>query len=576
MSKDSFQHHRNSSAIIKSESTSSSSESLTESESFEDSNTSHQATQDESVVVVNPILEDTVDDLNTGLSESYHVNNISMIDLENNMEDQTTQGSAMDDQHSFMLAGTGHQESNLLKSLSSSAAALGGATANPKGAGAEAEVASVENSLNSGKFYPERDQCTEKDSEILNKLRWPMTEISVASKRQLQKLDYKDPGTRLIFRALNDNPDDFGYDEKNLTDLLVNPVTLSKACRVGCKEKDIDQLFEKVDKSLAQANKLTEAATNALSAANACKESLTECKNIIKNHMIQVGQKFTSLENRVENLEKAGSPSDIVKDITETEARAVEELVAESKVVKTLRKQHAKNTVTIYSNQKKINNMVDKRGKERLNTFELRILEFNPDPVLHGFQGDFLKAGETKYKEIVNKILKEVWEKYDTDDTRTVRAYKCLETKIGVGDVSWQPYRFTVIFDTAAAADKIYARARLLKNGRGGLKHVIVRPKTGEQIDRERDLKEQLLSKNLRRAPDEMDQSYVTVRLKDGSRGLILKKNQDLQQWQIFNPDEHSQTAKNKAIQRGIEEDKKMQEIDNHTTLYQLGQEVIE
>ena len=95
MSKDSFQHHRNSSAIIKSESTSSSSESLTESESFEDSNTSHQATQDESVVVVNPILEDTVDDLNTGLSESYHVNNISMIDLENNMEDQTTQGNAI-------------------------------------------------------------------------------------------------------------------------------------------------------------------------------------------------------------------------------------------------------------------------------------------------------------------------------------------------------------------------------------------------------------------------------------------------------------------------------------------------
>ena len=286
-----------------------------------------------------------------------------------------------------------------------------------------------------------------------------MTEISVASKRQLQKLDYKDPGTRLIFRALNDNPDDFGYDEKNLTDLLVNPVTLSKACRVGCKENDIDQLFEKVDKSLAQADKLTEAASNALSAANACKESLTECKNIIKNHMIQVGQKFTSLENRVENLEKAGSPSDIVKDITETEAKAVEELVAESKVIQTLKKQHAKNTVTIYSNQKRINNMVDKRGKERLNTFELRILEFNPDPVLHGFQGDFLKAGETKYKEIVNKILKEVWEKYDTDDTRTVRAYKCLETKIGVGNVSWQPYRFTVIFDTAAAADKIYARA---------------------------------------------------------------------------------------------------------------------
>ena len=557
MSTNPFLNHRNSSAVIESEDTSSSSsaESLDESE----------------VVVVNPVLEDTVDELNTGISITFQ--DTSMLSLDGNMGEpnQTNlndfnnlnnQESAMaDDEPSMIMSGSAKQEAELL-------GATGGTTSNPTEVEADKDAVS----FNLGKYYPERDECTEDDAKIFANLRWPMSDPTPTSKRQIQKLDFKYEGRRSMFRSINDNPVDLGYDEKNLSDLLINPLTLAKACRVGCKEKEIDDLFKKVDKTIQQADSLTDAARKALQAADECKQSLIDCKKIIKDHVTQSDVKYNLLKDRVVNLERASNPADVVKDFVAKEAKAVGELVANNTVIQTLRKEHAKNTVTICSNQKKINTMVDRRSKERLNCFELRILEFNPSPEIHDFKGDFLKAGETKYKEIVNKILKEVWENYDIDDTRSVRAYKCLEPKVGAGNQSWQPYRFTVLFDTASAADKIYARARLLKNDNGGFKHVIVRPKTGDQLDRDRDLKEQMLSKNLRRAPDEQDQSYVIVRLRDGSRGLILKKNQDLQPWQIFNAEDHNLIAKNKAVQWGIEEDKKMKQIEAHVAHYQLGQ----
>ena len=110
MSTNPFLSHRNSSAIIESEDTSSSSsaESLDESE----------------VVVVNPVLEDTVDELNTGISITFQ--DTSMLSLDGNMGEpnQTNlndfnnlnnQESAMaDDQPSMMMSGSAKQEAELL------------------------------------------------------------------------------------------------------------------------------------------------------------------------------------------------------------------------------------------------------------------------------------------------------------------------------------------------------------------------------------------------------------------------------------------------------------------------------
>ena len=563
-----FQERRDSSALIESDSTSSSSSfDSTLSDKLEDqtdqTDTNQSLSNESEVIVVHPNLENTVDESNTAFSITNQ--DISMTDLDNmSLQRNVIENDAMTEEASVLLGGTGTQLSQLTSnSLTSQLNAVASATM------ASATVSGgAEASQNHGSYYPKNDECTDADKEAADSLRWPMSDHTSSQRRTLQKSDFKLESKRSLFRCINENPEELGYDEKNLSDLLVNPITLKKACRVGRKEIAINELFEKVDKTLAQADNLTDAAEKALKAANSCKQSLSECKKIISDHIDQSNQVLTELSDRVVELERAGDPVEVIKDFVANEGEAVRVLIDENPEIKTLKREHSKNTVTIASNQKKIVSMVDRRQKEKLNNFELRILEFNPDPDEHGFVGDFLKAGETKHKQIVNEMFKEIWDKYDVDDTRIVRVYKCLETKVA-GSHTWQPYRFTVIFDTAAAADKIYARARLLKNSTGGFKYIVVRPKTGEQLSREKDLKEQLLSKNLQRAPAEKDQSYVLVRMKDGSRGLTLKKNTDLQEWQIFKEEEHTQTAKDKAIQWGIQEEKRMKELDAHVAHYQ-------
>ena len=124
---------------------------------------------------------------------------------------------------------------------------------NSKNVSAESDTTSVTETevktLASDIIYPKAEHTTDEDLVLLNAL----PQISAVSKikvNSIKRADHKPEDTLKIFRALNDNPTEVGFDVKNYTDLPVNHVTLKKAIRVGNLEKTITDIRDSMSKML--------------------------------------------------------------------------------------------------------------------------------------------------------------------------------------------------------------------------------------------------------------------------------------------------------------------------------------
>ena len=413
-------------------------------------------------------------------------------------------------------------------------------------------------------IYPKLKDTTKIDDELLKALP-QISALPNAKINSLKRMDNKPEDTLRLYRALNGNPANVGFDAKNFTDMKINNVTLNKAIRVGNLESTITDINESMAKMLANSKKalstaeesknLVESALKAVNDAETanktCQEALQECQKLATKGTEALGE-MQSLNQRISKLEGNHDPNIVIQRLVAMDQRDnfisknIDTALNENSIIKQVKTNHNGNLKTIGDIQEKLKSSVDQRQLERRNEYELRILEFRPDPTKHGFSGDFERADESVHLRIANEIISEIYPRYDPDDTVSVKPLKYANDR-KEGEVTWRPYRLIIRFDNTSVVDKIFRKNKNLKadGNPEKTKYIVAKPKTPAEQQRDRELRLRVLSKNL--AVPVAGQSWILARNPDGSRGPVLKANSELQHWLIFNEGNYNAAQIKKA-----------------------------
>ena len=401
-------------------------------------------------------------------------------------------------------------------------------------------------------IYPRLNDLTDKDVVELEKLP-QMSTIGSTKITSMRRADLKQEETHKIFRALNGNPPSTGFDVKNFTDLEINNVTLKKAIRVGCLEKTIKEIKENMSKMLTnsqnaiaiaeQSKKLADQALQAVnndaSALKVTQDALLECQGIANTLSDTLTGQIGDLGNRVKTLEEDRDPEAIIQKIVglDNDSNVISKNIGtalnNNPIIKQIKSNHNNHVKTIAEVKENMKAAVDHRQLERRNAIELRILEFRPDPNIHGFSGEFEDADESIHRQIVIDIIREIYPNCDVDDIVSIKPVKYSADRKDGNDI-WRPYRLHVRFDNTSVVDKIlHKNLKLKKEGQPDkTKYLIVRPRSPAEQIRERELRLRVLAKNMVVPAD--GHSWIIARNPDGSRGPVLKLNSEINPWQIF------------------------------------------
>jgi hypothetical protein len=378
------------------------------------------------------------------------------------------------------------------------------------------------------------------------------------------KRDYKNasPEQLALWRAMNLNPDgDYGWYKDDLSDLKINPSTLEAAVEVGEQRKELQGLIASLQAEVTQAQKLqakvdecTAASIEASKASKAATDELVRMQQTVLKGITAIdnfAENYGEIKKRLTDLETRDGEA--VELAIERQAhQAVEKIAGKSLDLKPVRAEIGRVHNRVDEVKKDFVKLTDWRYLEHLNKKQIQILDFDVKKVTKGARNedDLEKASDAEKLTFTKAILKEIWKEYDESDIAKVliQKYKGDGAKRGEGANAWHPMKITVYFMTEYTAQKILGMSRLLKDAevRNRSKYNVRPPLTPGQREREGDLRDELLAKNL--AEDSTDHSWIIDREVDGSRVVLRKLNSEMEQHRRFNREKQVwQSSKDKA-----------------------------
>ena len=378
------------------------------------------------------------------------------------------------------------------------------------------------------------------------------------------KRDYKNasPEQLALWRAMNLNPDgDYGWYKDDLSDLKINPSTLEAAVEVGEQRKELQGLIASLQAEVQQAQKLqakvdecTAASIEASKASKAATDELVRMQQTVLKGITAIdnfAENYGEIKKRLTDLETRDGEA--VELAIERQAhQAVEKIAGKSLDLKPVRAEIGRVHNRVDEVKKDFVKLTDWRYLEHLNKKQIQILDFDVKKVTKGARNedDLEKASDAEKLTFTKAILKEIWKEYDESDIAKVliQKYKGDGAKRGEGANAWHPMKITVYFMTEYTAQKILGMSRLLKDAevRNRSKYNVRPPLTPEQRERENNLRDELLAKNL--AEDSTDHSWIIDREVDGSRVVLRKPNSEMEQHRRFNREKQVwQSSKDKA-----------------------------
>ena len=371
------------------------------------------------------------------------------------------------------------------------------------------------------------------------------------------KRDYKNnsPEQLAIWRAINLNPEDeYGWYKDDLSDLVINPKSLEAAVEVGKQKAELRDLMDSLQAEAKQLQKTQVKVEECTAASKVATDELVNLSDrvlkgitVIENFV----QEKEELKKRIHDLETRDGEA-VELAIQRQAHQAVENVVEKRLDFKPVRTEIGRVHNRVDEVKKDFVKLTDWRWLEHQNKKQIQILDFDVKKVTKGARNedDLEKASDAEKLTFTKAILKEIWKEYDESDIAKVliQKYKGDGAKRGEGANAWHPMKITVYFMTEYTAQKILGMSRLLKDAefKNRSKYNVRPPLTPEQRERENNLRDELLAKNL--AEDTTDHSWIIDREADGSRVVLRKHNSEMEQHRRFNRDKQVwQSSRDKA-----------------------------